>query len=192
MKNLITILLAAIMGLFVASCSDDDSVQHQKIEIKKGVIYTTRTEYISSKGESFDYSGMTGGMSIFAGFMIDDNGLTEFQRALPGDIKDPQSLYGRVTTKDYTFNPLTGELTYEVGRFWNLQNSKRKNTIILKDKGNGELYTKGRFGILPLGFPESLESGEELVSDPDSYELITYYPLSAEKAAEWMERFPQY
>ena len=82
--------------------------------------------------------------------------------------------------------------TYEAPLFGNVNNSGHRVSIILKDKGNGELFYTDRYGILPFGFPEIPGSGEEFVSDPDSYELITYYSLPAEKAAEWLERHIQY
>ena len=188
MKNYLTMLLAVLMGLSFASCSDDEPERPKRIEIENGVIYGVRIEYISGKGESFDYNGLSGVSHFFNGFMIDDNGLTEFQCAPPGSCG--KGVFGRVTTKDYSYNPLTAELTYEVELFWD--GRKRKNSIKFNDKGNGELYTKGRSGVLPLDFPEIIENSGEWVEDPDSYELYTYYPLSAEKAAEWLELFKQF
>ena len=174
------------MGLSVASCSDDDSDKPQQIEIKKGVIYDINTQYISGKGEAFNYSPISGDWPSFCGFMIDDNGVTEFQRGQPGGYAPGK--YGRVTTKDYTYNPLTGELRYKVGSFWALD-CLHETVLTLKVNEKGELYQKSNYGILPLGFPDTLSETE---ADPDSYQLDTFIPLPAEKAAEWMERFPQY
>lgn len=196
MKKLLNlIVLGLALAFSLSACSDDDEpVKTKQLPEMNNVAFYFSQDYVTGEGKIYDFNGLAGGGSNIVGIMINEDGLTEFERILPGtgDL-NKHDMYGRVTTKDYYYNPLTGELSYELTPYYLESSKSSRRTYMLEIADDGVMFAKTDAGILPLGFPECLESSEtELVPDPNSYTRIIFNPLSESELAEYLEKYRQH
>lgn len=185
-KYLMYLLLAVLLG----ACSDDEpknpaSEYPDKTEferIAKGRTWKADdVKYIDSRGNSFDWCGISGGYTYQpSGFLLRDN---DCLFAAYYYMANP-----RRHTMLWTYDEKTGMLYFYVSSFFN-----EDNRCYIESISENEIIIRKDFGILHEGFYE-YENGIEFdytgKRDEGSYARCIYHPVAEEDADNYWSQYP--
>lgn len=142
----------------------------------------------NSDGEAIDNSLYCGDWDFFRGFKIEGGKLYEYLCACaPGLRIDP--IYQVFRADKYTYNPMTGELEYDVPNFSGRIEHRR---IVLKELNEDGLFIRYRFGCFFIDTPTFENPDKEDLSneiDEGSHFRMKLRLFSGEKEAEYLSDF---